>query len=773
MRTTEIIIEEIKELIVSKGYIYALCMIIFDDFHVNPEKMQDINYRERLSNKEASLLLGFLIQNLIDFNVPESPQDLIQMKQRTYELLEELHESISAPFFAKLKNNIEAEHRGENSRADQKEFFGKRDMLVESIFYSGAGVYDFQYLDFLEKKYKYDIKWLTEERELNITDSKNIVLRIKDIFQEKSKKVHWYDLKQRLPIFIERMKKKNANEDWDKHAKDSLPMLEFHQYKELFFDCVKDEEKLSIDEIRDKHWKSFYKNLIDLFVIEKSNFSNEVNIEAFLNNFSVKPHKGLNSHFKTIGHYNIINSHPIIRLDHERYFVPMVFLLFESLYESPFYWMVNDKAYIDKAGKNRGKTGEEITYDFLLKVFGINRTFKSVKIISQKGSVDTDIDVLCILGSKALCVQVKSKKLTELSRKGDDESLKNDFQKAVQDTYEQGLICRQRILEKGSTFIDEDGHDIKLSEEIDEVYIMGITTENYPSLTHQCHVMLDKKDNDPFPIILTIFDLEIIIHYLQDPYDFLYYIRQRTVLMDYFIAEEEIVFLGYHLNHKLWKAPNRDLVLIDQSIGQLIDRNYYPLKLGLEISDEGDKIKNRWINEDFDNLCKEIKTLKDAKITDIIFHLLDWSGEARKNLVSYIKITKLKTLKDEKFHNFSMPPNDSDSLRVGVTYISLNTNDRYELKNMLLSFCRRRKYISKADAWIGFGSVKNGVNMIDAIAFNNQKWVYNEELEKVSKDFFEAGNQGKFIRLGQKIGRNDKCHCGSGLKYKKCCGKER
>ena len=140
--------------------------------------------------------------------------------------------------------------------------------------------------------------------------------------------------------------------------------------------------------------------------------------------------------------------------------------------------------------------------------------------------------------------------------------------------------------------------------------------------------------------------------------------------MDYFIAEEEIVFLGYHLNHKLWKAPNRDLVLIDQSIGQLIDRNYYPLKLGLEISDEGDKIKNRWINEDFDNLCKEIKTLKDAKITDIIFHLLDWSGEARKNLVSYIKITKLKTLKDEKFHNFSMPPNDRLSTCWSYIYIT-------------------------------------------------------------------------------------------------------
>ena len=28
------------------------------------------------------------------------------------------------------------------------------------------------------------------------------------------------------------------------------------------------------------------------------------------------------------------------------------------------------------------------------------------------------------------------------------------------------------------------------------------------------------------------------------------------------------------------------------------------------------------------------------------------------------------------------------------------------------------------------------------------------------------------VRVGKKIGRNDPCPCGSGLKYKKCCGKD-
>ena len=773
VRKTEIIIKDLKSLISSKGYIYALCMIILEDFHINPEKMQEINFRKRLNTKETSLLLGFLIQCQINFTPPDLWQDLMQMKQKTYELMEELHQAFTIPFVEKLQRSLEKEQEKKDIRKEQKEFFGKGDMLTEPIFYSGTGVYDFQYLDFLERKYKYDKSWLSEKKNFDIEQIKNITIQIKNILQEKSKKVHLFDIKERLPEIIKDIKKKNPNEDWEKHVKDILPMMELYQYVELFYEDATEKKNLNTDGIKENEWKSFYKGLIELFVIKKSDFDSDVDIQSFLNNFSISIKKGLNSQFKTIGNYNLINSHPIIKLDEEKYFVPIPFLLFEAIYESPFYWMIKDKEYEDQAGKNRGRVGEEITYEFLLKVFGENKTFKSVKIATKKGKDDTDIDVLCILGSKALCVQVKSKKLTTLSRTGNDEQLQKDFQEAVQDAYEQGIVSRHKILKKNAKFVDENGDEIKLSEEIDEVYIMGITTENYPSLAHQVHVMLDKKDNDPFPIVLTIFDLDLLTFYLNDPYDFLYYIRQRTLLMDYFKADEEMTFLGYHLEQKLWKIPKEDVCLIDTSFAQSVDRNYYPLKAGLEVSDDGDTIKNRWKNEDFDRLCNCLKNIDQAKITDIVFHLLDWSGNARTNLVDFITKTKQKTLNDGKIHDFSMPPDDSHSPRVGVTYVSLNSNNAEELIKKLLNLCQVRKYKCKGDVWIGFGSLKNSYDMIDVVAFSDQKWEHNEELEKMSKIIPEEKGQGRYIRIGKKIGRNEKCPCGSGLKYKKCCGKNK
>jgi hypothetical protein len=130
--------------------------------------------------------------------------------------------------------------------------------------------------------------------------------------------------------------------------------------------------------------------------------------------------------------------------------------------------------------------------------------------------------------------------------------------------------------------------------------------------------LLDKKDNEPFPIVLTIFDLELLVYYLNNPFDFLYYIKQRISTMDYFIAEEEMVFLGYHLDQKLWRIPNSDLVTIESNFGQMIDRNYFPIKAKLKVSDEGGAIKSKWKNDKFNQLCNDLTKLNLAIITDII-----------------------------------------------------------------------------------------------------------------------------------------------------------
>ncbi|WP_424245082.1 uncharacterized protein YecA (UPF0149 family) [Elusimicrobium posterum] len=66
----------------------------------------------------------------------------------------------------------------------------------------------------------------------------------------------------------------------------------------------------------------------------------------------------------------------------------------------------------------------------------------------------------------------------------------------------------------------------------------------------------------------------------------------------------------------------------------------------------------------------------------------------------------------------------------------------------------------------------------DGVDFKNirqmKKWIKTHEAElKAEQAGGEAGPKIETVRKaeGEDIGRNDPCTCGSGKKYKKCCGK--
>jgi uncharacterized protein YecA (UPF0149 family) len=64
-------------------------------------------------------------------------------------------------------------------------------------------------------------------------------------------------------------------------------------------------------------------------------------------------------------------------------------------------------------------------------------------------------------------------------------------------------------------------------------------------------------------------------------------------------------------------------------------------------------------------------------------------------------------------------------------------------------------------------------NMHDSKAewlYGMEEWnnIFDEEKRiEIKKDY----NRSKIVVKGDKVGRNDPCPCGSGKKYKKCCGK--
>ncbi|MCR5235648.1 MAG: SEC-C domain-containing protein [Lachnospiraceae bacterium] len=76
---------------------------------------------------------------------------------------------------------------------------------------------------------------------------------------------------------------------------------------------------------------------------------------------------------------------------------------------------------------------------------------------------------------------------------------------------------------------------------------------------------------------------------------------------------------------------------------------------------------------------------------------------------------------------------------------------------------------------LGFDKEKLFRNMVDAKAdwlYGLPEWddIYSkEEQEELIKDQKKSHT---FVREGRKVGRNEPCPCGSGKKYKNCCGRD-
>ena len=261
---------------------------------------------------------------------------------------------------------------------------------------------------------------------------------------------------------------------------------------------------------------------------------------------------------------------------------------------------------------------------------------------------------------------------------------------------------------------------------------------------------------------MSVFDLDILCFYLRDPFEFLYYVRQRISLCEYFRAASEISYLAFHLNQKLFKLPGEDRILIQEDVSQLIDAHFPVARGYMPQNPSTGRLHSKWSNSKFEQVISQIKQSRNPRFTDVIFYLFDLAGAGADDLISLMEEVKSKSLKDGQSHNASMVFEKGQS---GVTFVC-EVNEAEHLHERLFKLSVLRKYKSKAGLWLGLGCLKESPNLVDIAIFNKQPWHYDEILEKGSL----TGGQLR-IPKRVKIGRNDSCFCGSGLKFKKCHGR--
>src|ERR1017187_9995917 len=261
---------------------------------------------DRLIRTEIMTLVGLMVKCPIDYTLPE-PATIQKFIEETHRLLKALHRVMSSPFFDQITP--------EKVKDPTFNPFAYGSALREPIFYSGEAAYAFQLRDLAVPKYAADNVWLKQYKGFSIDEAHCVFQSFTEV-QNRNLTELPATLRQKPPS------------EWS----------------------VLEGFSVTPDEI-------VHVSGLDVGVVKRV-------LSAF-----ALPGGDLNGGFRSLHDFNACTATPLIERESGAFILFSHHSLMHSLYESPFYWMVDDPQYKETASTNRGRFAEGFVRERLVKVF--------------------------------------------------------------------------------------------------------------------------------------------------------------------------------------------------------------------------------------------------------------------------------------------------------------------------------------------------------------------------------------------------------------------
>jgi hypothetical protein len=717
MRPEQEIFDELAVLCASPGYAHAIAYFCYRDHFVGfgdelkPEDYSKLFSIERLIRTEISTLIGLMNRAPRDLALPD-PTKLEAYLVQTEALLTELHQAMVEPTTAELRAALTDPVAAKN--ADP---FANAAAMREPIFYGAESAYSFQYRDLASQKYARDAGWVRRTKGFSPEEGKKVVAVISDFLNDKI------------------LATLNGMRDLPPEQRTILSGFEF-----------------TVAEI-----------------VAKSGLPSEI-VQAVVTAFCF-PEDG-NPTFVSLGVFNAANAYPILKAEGDKYLLFLQVSLAEALYDTPFYWMSEDRSYVTTAMQNRGLFTEEFTAGRLEGVFGADKVFRNVDIWETKARKDKlgEIDTLVLIADRALVVQAKSKKLTFEARKGNDLQLQADFKAAVQDACDQAFACSRQLPAGTAVFTDSDGNEIAIPRPIKHIHPISVVSDHYPALSFQALQFLKFSATDAIkaPLICDVFFVDEVTEFLDTPLRLLSYLELRAKAGNNVLMSHEHTALALHLKQNLWLGED-DSILLEDNIAADLDVAMTVRREGLAGERTPPGILTHLQNTSVGRIIGEIEKSSDAGAIAFGLELLKLNGQSARDLNLYIDKIAALAAKDGKQHDITV------TISKPAGGITVHCNDLPDAlaAPKLREHSELRKYSANADQWFGL-AIKPGSAAFRFGLVLNYPWQQDKAMDaavaKMPKaqpiESLRAFAKSRATR--RKIGRNEPCPCGSGRKYKKC-----
>ncbi len=406
--------------------------------------------------------------------------------------------------------------------------------------------------------------------------------------------------------------------------------------------------------------------------------------DSFFAKFAT-PITGANASFTDPFAINVVSIAPIIDLG-EYLYVPNQYRLFETIYESPFYWMMADKAYANTEADHRGAFLEKTATHIFRSVFGAENVYENVKVRQSAKEFAGEMDVLVVYGEFVLVVQAKSKRVTLKARAGDTEALKTDFEGAIQAPYRQALKCAE-LIRAGADCLTKDGKVLTFTS-LPRLFPIVVLSDLFPASTVLSRILLERRAQIA-PVIWDIGVLDCVARLLPTPIEMIFYLKSRSEAFENVVSDSEYNYLGFHIKSKLVLPADADILVLERDFATVVDDYMTAADVGIK-AERPLGILERLQIPIVSELLSELKNA-DPRIAAVVIDLYDFSSAALEDLSARILKLRDEVSNGKAIKAFSIP-----TAAGGLTYAvtrQLNADARRAAE----AIGTKHKYDTKSD----------------------------------------------------------------------------
>jgi hypothetical protein len=319
-------------------------------------------------------------------------------------------------------------------------------------------------------------------------------------------------------------------------------------------------------------------------------------------------------------------------------------------------------------------------------------------------------------------------------------------------------------------FADSRGNEIPISTPIKHIHPVCVVSDHYPALRLQASQFLGFTATDVIeaPLVCDLFFIDEVTEFLDTPLRLLSYLELRAKAADNVLMSHEHVALAFHLKRNLWLGEY-DGILLEDDLAAELDVAMAVRREGLAGERTPRGILTQLQDTSVGRIIQDIEGRSDAAAMALGLELLKLSGESARDLSQSIDKIAALTANDGKQHDVTVTYSKTAK---GITVHCNNFPGPLAAKE-LERHCELRKYSMGADRWFGLAIEAHTAAVRFGVVFDyawQRDTVMDAIVAKMSKpqpiESLRAFAKSRATR--RKIGRNDPCHCGSGLKYKKC-----